>query len=278
GWRPGIISRGYGIDVGPKPRLSDDGAAADRLGDEPALIHASTGAPVAVHPRRVLAATALLSAHPDTDVLIADDGLQHTALARDLEIIVQDGRGIGNGRLLPAGPLREPPGRLAKADWLVTHLAAGEPMPSGPATSLPGTDPAPRRPGPRPPRRGHAPAAGERRAAGPRPRAALGRLAVRARFDTLCRCSRHRPPRALLRHAARRRHHPVAHRAGSRPPGDPRGHAAEPARRPDPDHAQGRREMRSPARPPPVGGTGGPGLFRPMLAGRCGPGTAGHRP
>ncbi|GAA0218562.1 tetraacyldisaccharide 4'-kinase [Castellaniella daejeonensis] len=144
GWRPGIISRGYGIDVGPKPRLSDDGAAADRLGDEPALIHASTGAPVAVHPRRVLAATALLSAHPDTDVLIADDGLQHTALARDLEIIVQDGRGIGNGRLLPAGPLREPPGRLAKADWLVTHLAAGEPMPSGPATSLPGTDPAPR--------------------------------------------------------------------------------------------------------------------------------------
>src|SRR5690606_25996456 len=67
-----------------------------------------------------------------------------TALARDLEIIVQDGRGIGNGRLLPAGPLREPPGRLAKADWLVTHLAAGEPMPSGPATSLPGTDPAPR--------------------------------------------------------------------------------------------------------------------------------------
>ncbi|CDM24759.1 tetraacyldisaccharide 4'-kinase [Castellaniella defragrans] len=129
GWRPGIVSRGYGAAVGPRPRLSDEGAAAARLGDEPALIHAATGAPVAVHPRRALAAAALLAAHPDVDVLIADDGLQHTALARDLEIIVQDGRGTGNGRLLPAGPLREPPERLARADWLVTHLAAGEPAP-----------------------------------------------------------------------------------------------------------------------------------------------------
>ncbi|MGX5660185.1 tetraacyldisaccharide 4'-kinase [Castellaniella ginsengisoli] len=130
GWHPGIVSRGYGASVGPEPRLSDDGAGADRLGDEPALIHAATGAPVAVHPRRALAAAALLTARPDVDVLIADDGLQHTALARDLEIIVQDGRGVGNGRLLPAGPLREPPARLARADWIVTHLAADESVPA----------------------------------------------------------------------------------------------------------------------------------------------------
>ena len=131
GWHPGIVSRGYGAAVGPEPRLSDDGDGdgADRLGDEPALIHAATGAPVAVHPRRALAASALLATHPEVDVLVADDGLQHAALARDLEIVVQDGRGVGNGRLLPAGPLREPPARLARADWLVSHLAGDEPMP-----------------------------------------------------------------------------------------------------------------------------------------------------
>ena len=129
GWHPGIVSRGYGITVGPQAHLSRDGSDATHLGDEPALIHAATGVPVAVHPRRALAARALLAAHPDVNLLIADDGLQHTALARDLEIIVQDGRGVGNGRLLPAGPLREPPARLARADWIVTHLAADEPTP-----------------------------------------------------------------------------------------------------------------------------------------------------
>jgi len=142
GWHPGVVSRGYGAAVGPAPRLSDGGGGADRLGDEPALIHAATGAPVAVHPRRALAAAALLAAHPDVDVLVADDGLQHTALARDLEIIVQDGRGVGNGRLLPAGPLREPPARLARADWLVTHLAPDEPMP--PSTASIGSGDTPR--------------------------------------------------------------------------------------------------------------------------------------
>ena len=129
GWRPGIISRGYGVTIGPQAHLSQDGATASRLGDEPALIHAATGAPVAVHPLRARAAAALLAAHPDVTVLIADDGLQHTALARDLEIIVQDGRGIGNGRLLPAGPLREPPARLAQANWLITQLAADDTLP-----------------------------------------------------------------------------------------------------------------------------------------------------
>ena len=137
GWRPGIVSRGYGVAIGPQARLSDGGGDASRLGDEPALIHAATGAPLAVHPRRALAAAALLASHPEVDVLIADDGLQHTALARDLEIIVQDGRGIGNGRLLPAGPLREPPARLAQADWLLTHLAHGETSPTLPPGCAP---------------------------------------------------------------------------------------------------------------------------------------------
>lgn len=127
GWHPGLVSRGYGIRIGATPHLSDQDSSARHLGDEPALLHQSTGAPVAVHPQRALAARTLLAAHPETDVLIADDGLQHRALARDLEIIVQDARGAGNGRLLPAGPLREPPSRLEEADWLITNLGAEDP-------------------------------------------------------------------------------------------------------------------------------------------------------
>lgn len=127
GWHPGLVSRGYGIRTGAAPHLSDEDSSARHLGDEPALLHQTTHAPVAVHPKRALAARALLAAHPETDVLIADDGLQHRALARDLEIIVQDARGIGNGRLLPAGPLREPPERLEQADWLITNQDADVP-------------------------------------------------------------------------------------------------------------------------------------------------------
>ncbi|HEX7387120.1 MAG TPA: tetraacyldisaccharide 4'-kinase [Castellaniella sp.] len=126
GWKPGLISRGYGTRIGPKPHLSDGGGSASHLGDEPALLHAATGVPVAVHPNRSLAARHLLHTHPEVDVLIADDGLQHRALARDVEIAVQDGRGIGNGRLLPAGPLREPPGRLSNVQWIVTQLGSNE--------------------------------------------------------------------------------------------------------------------------------------------------------
>ncbi|MFT0531386.1 tetraacyldisaccharide 4'-kinase [Castellaniella hirudinis] len=133
GRRPGLISRGYGSHVGAEPHLSDQRRDSRWLGDEPALLHAATGVPVAVHPQRARAARALLATHPDTDVLIADDGLQHRALARDVEIIVQDSRGIGNGRLLPAGPLREPPARLARADWLITHLSPGQTPPIGDA-------------------------------------------------------------------------------------------------------------------------------------------------
>lgn len=133
GWHPGLVSRGYGTRIGATPHLSDEDSSARHLGDEPALLHQSTQVPVAVHPRRVLAAQALLAAHPETDVLIADDGLQHRALARDLEIIVRDARGTGNGRLLPAGPLRELPERLEQADWLITNQ--GTAPPSGERTN-----------------------------------------------------------------------------------------------------------------------------------------------
>jgi tetraacyldisaccharide 4'-kinase len=107
GYTPGVVSRGYG-------RLSDGLRAVRRtslpaeVGDEPLLIHLRTKAPVVVAERRIDAARALCLAHPDVDLLIADDGLQHHALQRDAQVIVFDDRGVGNGLLLPAGPLRQP--------------------------------------------------------------------------------------------------------------------------------------------------------------------------
>jgi tetraacyldisaccharide 4'-kinase len=124
GWTPGVISRGYGANLGARARLSIDGADARTLGDEPALIARQTDAPVAVHPQRARAIATLLERLPAVDVIISDDGLQHLGMARDLEIIVQDERGVGNGRLLPAGPLREPAYRLDRADWVITTLPA----------------------------------------------------------------------------------------------------------------------------------------------------------
>lgn len=138
GWRPGVVSRGYGIRTGRAPHLSDQASDSAWLGDEPALLHAQTAAPIGVHPSRVRAAQALLGAHPEVNLLIADDGLQHRALARDIEIVVQDQRGVGNGRLLPAGPLREPASRLLQADWLVTHVDAKTSLPCGTAAAARG--------------------------------------------------------------------------------------------------------------------------------------------
>lgn len=106
GLHPGIISRGYG-------RLTDDcrqattDARPQDVGDEPLLMARSSGVPVFVARQRIDAARALLAAFPNTNVLVCDDGLQHYALGRDLEICVFNSEGIGNGWLLPAGPLRE---------------------------------------------------------------------------------------------------------------------------------------------------------------------------
>jgi len=107
GLQPGVISRGYGRASRDCREVRVDSPVAE-VGDEPALIRRRTGAPVFVARRRSEAARALLQAHPQTDVLLSDDGLQHYALARDIEICVFDDRGTGNGFLLPAGPLREP--------------------------------------------------------------------------------------------------------------------------------------------------------------------------
>ncbi len=106
GHHPGVLSRGYGrrgtgvIEVQP-------GSLATAVGDEPLLIHRRTGAPVWVGADRAAAARALCAAHARVDVLVADDGLQHHALARVAELVVFDDRGVGNGLLLPAGPLRQ---------------------------------------------------------------------------------------------------------------------------------------------------------------------------
>ena len=111
GRHPGIVSRGHGR-AGDGVQLLDAATPATAatpaaFGDEPLLMHRCTGAPVAVARARREAAVRLLAAHPEIDVIVADDGLQHHALPRDIELVVFDGRGIGNGRPLPAGPLRE---------------------------------------------------------------------------------------------------------------------------------------------------------------------------
>ena len=106
GFNPGIISRGHGAS-GHAPRAVTPDALAVDVGDEPLLIARRTGCPVMVGRDRPAAGRALLAANPQVDVLISDDGLQHYALQRDVEIVLFDGRGAGNGYLLPAGPLRE---------------------------------------------------------------------------------------------------------------------------------------------------------------------------
>jgi tetraacyldisaccharide 4'-kinase len=107
GLHPGVISRGYGRSTQDcrEVRLN---SLADEVGDEALLIRHHCQVPVFVAARRIQAAQALLALHPQTDLLVCDDGLQHLALQRDVEICVFDERGVGNGWLLPAGPLREP--------------------------------------------------------------------------------------------------------------------------------------------------------------------------
>ncbi|HEX6018266.1 MAG TPA: tetraacyldisaccharide 4'-kinase, partial [Burkholderiaceae bacterium] len=131
GRTPGVVSRGYGRND-RSPRLVDDRSRAEQVGDEPLLIHLRARVPVAVAADRLHAARALCEAHPELDVLIADDGLQHLGLARDAQLIVFDERGAGNGLLLPAGPLREPLPRALPQRTLVVYNAAQ------PSTALPG--------------------------------------------------------------------------------------------------------------------------------------------
>ena len=120
GWTPGVASRGYGREREDVARWVDAGTPPETGGDEPLLIARRTGAKVRVDRDRAAAAKALVAA--GCDVVVCDDGLQHYRLQRDLEIEVIDGRRrYGNGRLLPAGPLREPAARGAECDFRVLN-------------------------------------------------------------------------------------------------------------------------------------------------------------
>jgi tetraacyldisaccharide 4'-kinase len=136
GWKPGIVSRGYGGAV-REPRAVTIASEPAEVGDEPVLLARRSGCPVWVAPDRAAACLALRRQNPECNVIVLDDGLQHYALARDIEIAVVDARGFGNGFLLPAGPLREPRSRLRSVHAVVAHGAAGV---GGYAMRLEGSD------------------------------------------------------------------------------------------------------------------------------------------
>ena len=123
GYRPGVVSRGYGAKAPSYPYVVNQQSLAKHCGDEPLLIHLRTQCPVVVDPKRSQACEKLLEL--GVDLIICDDGLQHYALQRDIEIVVIEAqRGLGNQLCLPAGPLREPPQRLSSVDMIITN---GEP-------------------------------------------------------------------------------------------------------------------------------------------------------
>ena len=119
-WKPGIVSRGYGGNA-TQPREVSIASDPAEVGDETILLARRSGCPVWVAPDRVAACRALRAQHPECNVIVTDDGLQHHALRRDIEICVVDVRGFGNGFLQPAGPLREPRSRLGSVDAVVAH-------------------------------------------------------------------------------------------------------------------------------------------------------------
>ena len=120
GYKPGIVSRGYGSNSNQFPLIINSDSRVDDSGDEPLIIHRNTNRPVCISPNRTEAVKKLLQ-ETDVDIIISDDGLQHYKLDRDIEIIVFDGlRGIGNNLCLPAGPLREPLERSKDADFIVS--------------------------------------------------------------------------------------------------------------------------------------------------------------
>jgi tetraacyldisaccharide 4'-kinase len=119
-FHPGVVSRGYGGVAPHYPYLVSATSSAAQVGDEPLLIYQRTQCAVCVGPDRVAAAKLLEDNH--CDIILSDDGLQHYALGRDLEIAVVDGqRGLGNGWRLPVGPLRESVDRLTGVDWIVVN-------------------------------------------------------------------------------------------------------------------------------------------------------------
>ncbi len=131
GWTPGVVSRGYGRSSTGVTEVRANSHAAE-VGDEPLLIHRRGRVPVRVGADRAAAARALCEAHPEVDIVVSDDGLQHHRLARDVQVVVFDERGAGNGLCLPSGPLREPLPKALPPRTLLLYNAAA------PSTPLPG--------------------------------------------------------------------------------------------------------------------------------------------
>jgi len=136
GFNPGVIARGYGRvprrehDPLGVVRVYPDLATPEHFGDEPVVIARRSRVPVYISPDRPAAARSLLESHPEVDVLVSDDGLQHYALARDVEIAVVGAETrFGNGLMLPSGPLREPVSRLESVDAVVVNGGASDDMP-----------------------------------------------------------------------------------------------------------------------------------------------------
>lgn len=128
GWHPGVVSRGYGRRSAGLHHVQPDDPA-ETAGDEPLLLRRRAQVPVVVGGDRLAASAALLDAHPGLDVIVSDDGLQHHALPRDLQIVVFDERGAGNGWCLPAGPLREPMPLRPWPNTIVLYNAAAATTP-----------------------------------------------------------------------------------------------------------------------------------------------------
>jgi len=121
GYKPGIVSRGYGGKSAAYPLLVDSTVSGKEAGDEPVMIFKRLGIPIVVDPLRTRAAD-YLSRHCAVDIIVTDDGLQHYALPRDIEIVLVDGkRRFGNGHLMPMGPLREPVSRLKEVDFIINN-------------------------------------------------------------------------------------------------------------------------------------------------------------
>ena len=119
GYQPAILTRGYKSDHERETTVLTQSLTSDKAGDEANMLSEICDCPIAVGANRVESATALISQHPDIDLLVADDGLQHYALTRDIEIVVQREQAYGNGFCIPAGPLREAKSRLKQVDMVV---------------------------------------------------------------------------------------------------------------------------------------------------------------
>ena len=126
GLRVGVVSRGYGAQPPHWPWSVKAGDSAQQVGDEPSLLVRRCGVPMVIDPQRPRAVQQLLAEH-ELDVVLSDDGLQHYQLARDVELVlVDEARGLGNGRCLPMGPLREPQDRLQSVDAVLINGARAD--------------------------------------------------------------------------------------------------------------------------------------------------------